>query len=216
MNNKINNRTNLIGMKFNRLKVLEEVEYPNHPERKWKCQCDCGKIITVFGSNIRRNHTKSCGCLRKEESSYRNSTHRKTESEEYKIWSGMKYRCNSPACRSYPNYGGRGIKVCEEWSASFELFHRDMGDRPGPEYSLDRIDPNGNYSKDNCRWATSKEQSLNKTCNVRYLFNGENLTLVEWGKRLGIRYHTLRKRISYGWSIEKTLTEPLRESHYDK
>jgi hypothetical protein len=124
-------------------------------------------------------------------------------------------RCFYPACDRYKNYGGRGITVCPEW-LSFENFYRDMGDRPSPKHSLDRIDVNGHYCKENCRWATPKEQQNNRSNNRVVEFNGEVRTLAGWAEYIGINYHTLCSRIYAGWSEEAALTTPLKEKRIEE
>ncbi len=131
--------------------------------------------------------------------------------KESAIWVAMIQRCESPNCESYANYGGRGIKVCDRWKGSEGLqnFIADMGRKPDGA-SLDRIDNDGDYSPDNCRWATRKEQQRNRRANVRVTLNGETRCLTEWAEILGINIRTVRKRVNHlKWSPEKALTEPV-------
>jgi hypothetical protein len=121
----------------------------------------------------------------------------------------MMTRCRNPKCSQFKNYGARGITVCERWR-EFINFYTDMGPKPTPSHSLDRIDPNGMYEPTNCRWATPTEQSENKRDTVRVAFDGETLTLCEWARRLGIKRSTLDYRLHVaGWSIEDALTTPV-------
>lgn len=136
-----------------------------------------------------------------------NKSHGMTESKEYFAWVHMKGRCNNPKNEKYPNYGGRGIKVCDRWESSFESFLSDMGEAPTKKHTIDRIDVNGDYCPDNCRWATFKEQSLNKTNSVRLQFRGETKTLSEWCDELDLPRPAVEARISRGWTIEKALTK---------
>jgi hypothetical protein len=131
-------------------------------------------------------------------------------SSEYSIWEGMIRRCCKPGSLRYEDYGGRGITVCDEW-LKFENFYRDMGDKPSKTHTLDRKDNNGNYCKENCRWATRFEQDTNKTVTVRLTFNKETLTLFEWSDRTGLSVDVLRGRKSKGWSVEDMLTTPIGE-----
>ena len=128
----------------------------------------------------------------------------------------MNSRCDNSDDHSYADYGGRGIRVCQRWQ-SFDLFLSDMGPRPGPGYSIERVDVNGDYTPDNCIWATKSEQARNKRNSIWIEFNGERLHIKEWAERTGIRRATLRYRyIKKGWSAERTLTTPLRPTTRDK
>lgn len=123
----------------------------------------------------------------------------------YKAWVSLKARCYNKNDKDYKRYGGRGITVCKEWKNSFERFYKDMGDKPSGKHSIDRINVNGNYCKSNCRWATIHAQNNNKTCNHRIIFNGEDKTITEWSRKLGIPVSTMINRITRGYTIEKTL-----------
>ena len=147
----------MIGKKFHRLLVVEKAS-PDGDQTCWKCKCDCGKTVTIRSGNLKNGNSQSCGCWR----SIANTTHGKSDAPEYGTWSGIKGRCNNPHNSSYRYYGGRGIKICDEWNSSFEEFLKDVGPRPSPEYSLDRINPDGNYEPGNVRWATPVEQLENR------------------------------------------------------
>lgn len=180
----------------------------------WKCVCDCGNETVVTTTNLKTGHTQSCGCLHKERAAKvtgdRSRTHGKTHTRAHRIWAMMKDRCNNPKSTSYPNYGARGIKVCDRWANSFELFHQDMGDPPSMNHTLDRIDNDGNYEPSNCKWSTSAEQASNTRFNRNITFQGETRTLSEWARRLGISHSALASRLNK-WPIEKALTaEPRR------
>lgn len=129
-------------------------------------------------------------------------------SPEYRVWASMVQRCTNPARRSYDRYGGRGIRVCVAWVASFETFLRDVGPRPSLKHTLDRIDNNGHYEPGNVRWATSQQQRDNASNTHVIAFRGETRTRAEWARHLGIPYFTLRNRLDSGWSIEDALTRP--------
>jgi hypothetical protein len=132
----------------------------------------------------------------------------KTHPAEYRAWSCMRTRCTNPKFIDWDLYGGRGIRVCDQWD-SFANFFEDMGSKPSPRHSLDRRDSDGNYEPDNCRWATAKEQANNwKNRNKKFSLNGETLTESEWARRIGISRESLRDRINNGWSVEKALTTP--------
>jgi len=121
----------------------------------------------------------------------------------------MKSRCLNPHVPQYPNYGGRGVTVCDAWSDSFETFLADMGRRPSPAHSLDRINVDGNYEPSNCRWATNLQQQRNHRKNRRITFRGETKCLSEWAESIGLGRSTLSKRFLAGWDVERALMEPL-------
>lgn len=128
---------------------------------------------------------------------------------EYLAWGAMKERCYVPSHKEFKNYGARGIAVCDEWRDSFAAFIRDVGHKPTPSHSLDRIDNNGNYERSNVRWATKLDQSLNRRPVRRYRHEGETLTLREWSERTGLKYETLRMRIlRLGWNVDRALRQP--------
>jgi hypothetical protein len=130
------------------------------------------------------------------------------ETPEYVVWRNMIARCTDSRHKSFSRYGGRGIKVCERWEESFEAFWNDMGDRPSPKHSLDRRDNDGDYTKSNCRWSTTREQARNRSNNVLLTHNGITRSVADWADALDIRRHILYGRIAMGWSVERTLGTP--------
>ena len=158
-------RIDLTNQKFGQLTAIEY-----QSKAFWKCQCSCGAVTRALSTNLIRGRVKSCGCSRKSEFK-----------RERQIYSNMIYRCTNPNNAKYKNYGGRGIGICEQWLESFENFINDMGVCP-KNYSLDRINNDGNYEISNCRWATKNEQARN-TSRTRF-FNGKCLT--DWAKDLGV------------------------------
>ena len=207
-------RVNIAGQRFGRLVAQHEL-----PERKcqkimWFCLCDCGKTVEVFGANLRRGNTKSCGCLRSELVGAGNTTHghskRGQMSREYKSWANMITRCTNTSDPHYMYYGGRGIAVCDRWLNSFENFLSDMGTCPA-DLTIDRKNNDGNYEPDNCRWGTKIQQMNNTRRNATLTFSGETKTVAEWARSVGLPYSVLHSRIHrYGWPVGRALTHPLR------
>ncbi len=179
----------------------------------WVCQCDCGGITTAAGGSLRQRRTRSCSCLSKEILVRNRRIHGMTDTKIYNIWTSMKSRCQNKNHPFYKDYGARGIII--EWK-SFEEFKKDMHSaysKHVSEYgikntSLDRIDNNGPYSKENCRWATSSQQGKNKRNNVLLSFGGETKCMSAWEQSLGLRRGSLWERLNRNkWSIEKALTQ---------
>lgn len=197
------------GQRFHRLIVKQQGAPSNSGDRRWWCECDCGRAcVLVSSSGLLRKGTGSCGCLHRESAGRNFLTHGQSGTPEHKCWMHIRQRCENPADQSYPNYGGRGIRVCQRWQ-SFDLFLLDMGPRPGPGYSIERVDVNGDYAPGNCIWATRPEQARNKRSSIWIEFNGERLHIKEWERRTGIGWSTLRHRyLDLGWSAEKTLVTP--------
>lgn len=158
----------LEGMKFGRLTVVGRAidMSAKRKEARWKCVCDCGHEIVVSGYGLRSGHTKSCGCYQLEKALATSIKHGETKggisTDEYKIWAGAKRRCTDKTYKGYKNYGGRGIKMCNEWRDNFSKFIEEVGRRPGNEYSIDRIDNDGDYEPGNVRWATRSQQNKNR------------------------------------------------------
>lgn len=195
----------LTGKSYGRLTVAERVGTARNGKAKWRCVCQCGSETVVVGSELMNGHTSSCGCWRAERNRNSSLSHGLHGSPTYKTWEAMKTRCTNPRSTSYPDYGGKGIKVCDRWLDSFMAFLSDMGERPSGK-TLDRWpDLAGDYEPGNCRWATKQEQQRNTTANVHVTFNGETLTQAEWAQRQGIKQTTLSWRLRTGWSVEAAL-----------
>jgi hypothetical protein len=136
-------------------------------------------------------------------------TRRKSRTPEYQVWLNMRKRCMSPNNPSYKNYGGRGIKICDRWLKSYENFFSDMGSRPTPKHSIDRINNDGDYEPGNCRWATAAEQTRNVRRNHMVEYNGCRMTLSDASKLAGFNMRTVRTRIKSGWDVNRALSQPL-------
>ena len=202
------NKLKLEGAIFGRLTVLsqsESVDTGSGLRAFWNCLCKCGKTLVVSGNLLKQGRKKSCGCLSLESLSNRATTHGKSHTREFRIWSAMRSRCRNKNVNGYENYGGRGIKVCERWE-SFDNFILDMGESPSG-FSIERKDTNGNYEPLNCIWADRTTQARNKRSNRIIEFNGVSKCLIEWANDLGIDQSSLRERLNL-WTLEESLTTP--------
>lgn len=205
----------LTGQKFGRLEVLQFVEIKNH-HSYWLCKCNCGNFTQVTNSQLKSGKTKSCGCLRKEIAKQNakklKTTHNLTNTRLYNVWRSMKKRCYLKTHKAYKDYGCRGIKVCEEWKNDFMSFYNwAIKNGYQENLTLDRIDVNGDYESNNCRWVNWKTQQNNRRDNIHIQYNGENKTIYEWANMFNIKYYTLWWRIKNGWSIEDALTRKVRK-----
>lgn len=196
------------GQQFVRLTAVRFIKQDRPGTPRWEFQCACGNIITARISNVKSGAIASCGCLRKELTSARRTTHGMRQSREYISWARMLQRCQNPRSTGWEEYGGRGISISERWM-KFEDFFEDMGPMPGPNYSIDRIDVNGNYEPGNCRWATAIDQARNRRNSIIVEYDGEKMHLIDACKMIGISYSTVQTRLNRGWSMKDALS-PLR------
>jgi hypothetical protein len=202
---------NLVDQKFFMLTVQSEAPRRG-TNRYWVCLCDCGGSTVAFQGDLLRGHTLSCGCERRRRLDKAIVSHGKSHTRLYSIWCNMHTRCFNPKSPSFRNYGGRGICVDARWTgeSGFCNFAHDMGDPPSPKHSLDRIDNNGHYSPDNCRWATRRQQADNTRVALRIAFQGETHSINEWADILHIDRKLIANRLKQGWSIDDALTRPKR------
>jgi hypothetical protein len=179
-------------------------KHPDGTQRTALCRCLCGTVRTIPVHTLKRGDSNHCGCMMGQITATRNTTHGMSYTPEHRCWAKLKERCLNPNGKDWPNYGGRGITVCERWRESFEAFYADMGPRP-EGHSIDRIDHDGNYEPDNCRWATDREQAQNKRVTRFVLLNGEEVALREACRRLGLadRYKAIWQRMKRGQSFEE-------------
>lgn len=197
------------GMRFDRLVAIRS----DHAKKKgyyfWLFLCDCGKEKVISKASVIAKIVVSCGCYGKQKrlESKRSFKHGKTGSKVYYTWQSMKGRCFNPKQDMFPKYGGRGIKICDRW-LKFENFLEDMGEPPTQKHSIDRIDNNGNYEPTNCRWATNKEQSRNRSVTKFATYKGETKSVLDWCEELGLSYNLTRERLSNGWTAERAFQTP--------
>ena len=195
------NFKDITGQKFGRITAIRYVGKNEDKRALWECNCDCGNTVIVDGKSLRLGNTKSCGCYNLDRIAERNKiihkTHGETNTKLFHIWGGIKSRCKNPNMNNYHDYGGKGVSICEEWDNSFEAF-RDWSYENGYKdgLTIDRIDSNGNYCPENCRWATVKEQNRNRKSNKLITYNGETHCIADWADILGINYDVLQHRIS--------------------
>lgn len=197
------------GMRFGRLVAIERSsKVTKDCGEWWICRCDCGSIICVRKYGIVRDgkgSTKSCGCKHRDSV----SSHGKSSAPEYNVWAGMKKRCGNPSHKSYKDYGGRGIKVCDRWLHSFENFYADMGPRPSKLHTLERTNNNLGYSPDNCSWQPMSVQAVNRRSNRFIVVNGQSKTLSQWSRFTGVGITTLHRRLKNGWGEDRAITQPV-------
>lgn len=196
----------LTGQRFGRLTVVcrgaGKLRSDGKPRVTWVCQCACGNVLEVQSDSLRCGNTESCGCLSRETVVKRSTKHghatRNNKSSEYSTWESMKKRCGKD-----PNY--LDVKVCSRWANSFELFLQDMGPKPAFDYSLDRINPKGNYEPGNCRWIPIKAQAANKRKTLLVEWQGRKVSAGVLAKELGIYRSSLYRVLNRGLSIEEAI-----------
>lgn len=204
---------NLLNQKFNRLTVQEYSHTDKHHKKHYKCLCDCGKTVTVRADKLKNNHTKSCGCQKIESTSKlmkeTKTIHGFSNTKIYQAYKNIKTRCYVESSIGFKNYGGRGIKMCEEWKNDFMSFYNwsiNNGFKEGLE--IDRIDVNKDYKPSNCRWVTRETQANNKRNTIYLTYNNEVKNLKQWSEDVGIPVRVLRSRYKEKWDTEKILTTP--------
>ena len=204
------NIINLLGQRFGKLTVISKAGISKHGSVNWLCKCDCGNETIVNSNNLRRGHTLSCGCYQREQAAIAGkktlTIHGKAKSRLYHIWIGMKQRCYNNKSANFKRYGGRGIYVCDEWKNDYQSFY-DWSILNGYDESLtiDRINNDKEYSPQNCRWITIKEQGNNRSTNRYITINNQTKTVAQWAEISGIRTGTLYKRLDNGIEGEKLL-----------
>ena len=212
-------KNDLTNKTFGRLTVLKESDTRSKQGYvQWVCRCECGNTIIVSSYSLTSGNTKSCGCLQKEIVTNRNMSRSRYSSVDrqtrlYKIWKGMHARTSYESQASYRDYGARGIKVCDDWADDYTKF-RDWALDHGYDDNLtiDRVDVNDDYTPDNCKWSTRKEQNNNQRSNIQLTYNGETHTAAQWAEMIGVSKDCIYKRIQKGYEIERILKEFIERS----
>lgn len=222
-------KIDLTGRRYGKLTVVSlngfSMTNRNKRQYRWNCICDCGNEITVSGHNLQRGHAKSCGCLHKQQMqrfktiNYIHGKGARNSTASYKTWIYIKSRCyNKNNHHTFQYYGAKGIQMWEPWvndPESFCTYVESMENYGKPGMTIDRIDPLGNYEPGNLRWITLSEQQKNKTNNNLIEWNGEKMTISEWGEKTGIDRRTIQARLRLGWSVDRALSViPVVGGHY--
>lgn len=192
------------GQKFGRLTVIQFRSSVKNKAPMCLCSCECGTVKEFGVSNVLTGKSKSCGCLARDVTGERAKTHGMSKTPVYAVWARMWSRCTNPIVERYPQYGGRGIKVCARWEG-FEEFLIDMGNLPTPLHSIGRIDNDGNYEPANCRWETREQQSNNTSRSVFIEWQGQRKTIAQWAGITGIPYSTLQQRQEVDMPLERMM-----------
>lgn len=200
----------LAGQQFGEWFVTNSYKRENK-RTYWLCKCSCGYVSWIQYANLMSGNTKRCKRCAAKLVGKKRATHGHTKNyrstSEYYAWRGIKRRCLDPKCPNFNNYGGKGVKVCDRW-LNFSFFIRDMGEKPTPKHQIDRIDPFGDYTPENCRWVTPKENSRNRRKPLRHVcFNGQDKPLMDWVQELDLNYGTIYNRLKVGKSVQEAFSK---------
>lgn len=202
------------GERYGRLTVIERV--PSSSGTRLTCNCDCGKTVVVSSGSVRSGRTSSCGCYHIEAARTSRLKHgfarRDSTAAEFNIWTSMIDRCTNMRNGAYDSYGGRGIRICNEWLCSFETFLADVGRRPSPKHSLDRKDNSSHYMPGNVRWATRSQQARNRRNTVMVTIGDQAKCLPDWVDEFNTSYEAVRRRLRRGWDPYDALSTPMRKT----
>ena len=212
--------SDLTGQKFGRLTVVKYAGKTKDHKSKWECKCECGNRQIVRAAALKQGGVKSCGCLANDARKENGKKMRGVKSSQYKhglsgsringIYRSIKERCKNKNNPAYNHYGGRGIRICAEWDSDFSKFYEwSMANGYSPELTIDRIDNDGDYAPENCRWVSMRVQQNNRSNNVRITYNNETHTLSEWAGITGISKSALYHRYARGWPADKMLVVPV-------
>ena len=196
------------GLQYGKLTAIEYLgKTQGSSKNKWRCKCECGNVTDVTTSNLSTGHTTSCGCTAIQKAKERR-IYPKEYTKEYQTWRSMKQRALNPKGKNQQWYSD--IPICQEWVDSFDAFLNDMGTKPTPQHTIERVDNSKGYEPSNCIWALPKVQANNRKTNRIITFDGVTQTLQQWADQTGIAYTTIAARIDkYNWSIEDALTKPV-------
>lgn len=206
---------NMAGLRYGNLTGISP-EYPAASgDMKWKFRCDCGAIVVTTGYSARSGKTTSCrDCTKLAKPSWR-TKHGMSDTDEFKIWTGILTRCLNKNSQAYSSYGAKGIDICDRWKESFESFFNDMGHRPSKNHSIDRIDNEKGYSPSNCRWATKLEQARNKRRTLKAELNGELKPITQIAEEHGVTASSVRYRFSRGKTGRGLIEPPAAKYTFD-
>lgn len=200
------NLQDLAGMVFSRLTVVAFAGRNKEGRIMWRCRCECGTDnVIAAGKHLKNGGAQSCGCIQRENIGRVRRTHGQSRTVEHKIWEGIKSRCGNENCTDARNYIARGITICDRWRNSFESFLADMGKRPSPQHTVERIDNSSGYGPGNCKWATRAEQSRNTRRTRLVTHNGTTLCIRDWATTLGIPYGTLYHYLTHGKTLQEVM-----------
>ena len=194
-------RKDLSGKSFANLKVLKIAQDEKYKKKKWLCQCKCGELIIVESNNLISGHTKSCKKCSIKNKSEKSKIHGMTNTKLYGVWNGMINRCENPNTTAYKDYGKKGISVCEEWHNASIFFEWAIKNGYKEGLQIDRINTQGNYCAENCRWVDRIQNANNKTNNKYIEYNGETKTMAEWARYFGVNYKNLSRNLKKGYSL---------------
>lgn len=209
-------RIDLTGKRFGKLTVVS-FNSMRGTRSYWNCVCDCGNEKVVSSDHMKNGDIVSCGCIQRLTLPPVNKKHGMSNTRLYTIWSLMKYRCCNSSRREYKRYGGRGIKVCDEWMKFKSFMEWSIANGYSDDLTLDRIDNDGDYAPSNCRWVSMQVQAFNKSTNRYITHNGQTKTITQWASDSNMPYYVLKKRIDVlHWDFERAISEPPRKMKKEK